>query len=563
MTLARWFALLASVLGSLYVFTVPPMQVPDEPGHFNRAYTVSTGHCLAPPTVAIPKSLFAVEAAYPPWVERVRSVLPGEFRLLNRKPVEEPDTRPSENSAANLYSCVPYLPAAAALRVSLAARQSAIVGFYAARIANLLVYVALVYAALQLLPRFQLLLFTLALMPMALHQAASLSADAVSLGMSFLYCGYVLRLVFAASLSRWDWWRLIGLSALLCLCKFNIWLVLLVWLIPGTTRRRLLLTSACVLAGCLAAAVWQQLDLANLQAMSELRETRLIFMQANSQFLLAHPFLYLRIVANTFRIGGLDLAGGFIGLFGWRSIPIPVWLEVLYYMTLGLVAVRGVSGPVTWTRGQRLFLVTLFVGSVLSLCWLMYILEATRNYTEAAAIRQPEYSYIPNVQGRYLIYFAIPLLLAFAWRPLTGRWLPVMVACIAVVASLVAQQRIRSVYAMGDGTIHAPEGSLDLVQPDDTPGRIQAHGWAVCADGLKAVQVFVDGQPAGEAVLHIPREDVGGLYLMLPEAYESGWVKVIDLRQFPPGPHRVTAVGLGARGSRHELVTQAAAQHAN
>src|SRR5579883_882361 len=267
MTLARWFALLALLLGARSVFVMPPMQVPDESAHFFRAYTVSTGHCLSPPTIQIPAALYAIQIAYPPWVEQVRPVQPGEYRFLKYGgPVDEARTVPIDNSAANLYSCVPYLPAATALRFSLLIRRSAIFCFFAVRLANLAVYIAVIYLAITILPEFGLLLFVLACMPMALQQAGSASADAVGISVSFLWCAYVVHLMLRGqNLPRAEMARVVGLAGLLCLCKFNVWLVLLAVLLPGRSwRQRLALAGACLGVACATAGLWQFVDKENV-----------------------------------------------------------------------------------------------------------------------------------------------------------------------------------------------------------------------------------------------------------------------------------------------------------
>jgi hypothetical protein len=41
------FVFLSTVLGAIYTFTVPPLQVPDEFSHFLRAYGLSEGHFVA------------------------------------------------------------------------------------------------------------------------------------------------------------------------------------------------------------------------------------------------------------------------------------------------------------------------------------------------------------------------------------------------------------------------------------------------------------------------------------------------------------------------------------
>src|SRR4051812_21799065 len=55
--LPRWFVGLAIPLGLMFVFLMPPLQIPDEQAHFYRSYSVSTGRCIASAEEAMPAAM--------------------------------------------------------------------------------------------------------------------------------------------------------------------------------------------------------------------------------------------------------------------------------------------------------------------------------------------------------------------------------------------------------------------------------------------------------------------------------------------------------------------------
>ena len=57
------FLALALLIGTLYAFLVPPMQVPDEVMHFARAYSVFKGVRVASPDIDVPESFAQLKAS--------------------------------------------------------------------------------------------------------------------------------------------------------------------------------------------------------------------------------------------------------------------------------------------------------------------------------------------------------------------------------------------------------------------------------------------------------------------------------------------------------------------
>jgi O-antigen biosynthesis protein len=81
--------------------------------------------------------------------------------------------------------------------------------------------------------------------------------------------------------------------------------------------------------------------------------------------------------------------------------------------------------------------------------------------------------------------------------------------------------------------IHCDEASLS------TRGELLVTGWAVCAVGIAAVAVLLDGDVAGDAELALPRPDVGAEYALIPQARHSGFRLKLQVAPSASGDHRL------------------------
>src|SRR5262249_43026143 len=140
------------------------------------------------------------------------------------------------------------------------------------------VYTFLVYWALRLLPGFRLPVFCIALLPMSVHQAASLSSDAVTLGVGFLLISYILKLAYDPTISGLSLNHIIiltGLVAIFVFCKLNFALLSCAFLIPRSrfvSWRVRTIALAVIIGSCLAIANgWQRLDASNIEFFTQSR----------------------------------------------------------------------------------------------------------------------------------------------------------------------------------------------------------------------------------------------------------------------------------------------------
>jgi putative flippase GtrA len=201
--LARLFLCLGIPMGLTYALVMPPNQVPDEWAHFMRTWDISKGKLVSTLIVDVPPGFAPVWQRFTPALDIIQPrrlpIREGEWLSVLHSSGGSVYTGPVlANYGGNLYSFIPYLPAAITVAAARAFGAPMLAIYYAARFTNLALYLALIWLALRRTPRFHLLFFVLALMPMSLHQAASASADAASISLTFLFIAVVLDLAYGS-----------------------------------------------------------------------------------------------------------------------------------------------------------------------------------------------------------------------------------------------------------------------------------------------------------------------------------------------------------------------------
>lgn len=195
-------AAVALVAGVVFIVAIPPLGGFDEPVHFLRAWQVSDGRVL-------PR--YGTDAdGTPDQFALVPASLPAELRVVLRDGlVNAPhaghvyshlgDPAPHgprrwEGLDGTAYSPVPYVPAALAIRLGRALGLSTLALIELARLAQVVAYAAIVGLAIRRIDYRRPVLAVLALAPVALIQMVAVSADSLTIALTFLVIAEGLRL---------------------------------------------------------------------------------------------------------------------------------------------------------------------------------------------------------------------------------------------------------------------------------------------------------------------------------------------------------------------------------
>jgi uncharacterized membrane protein len=401
---AKMVLILGAIIGLAMVVITPPFQVPDEDAHFFRAYQTSTFNLL------LEKRNGRVGADLP------RSYLETQllFRIITIDRSSKVNASMYKHALSmtdsDLAFCSPILPyppvayTAQALGMAVGRIASAppIVSFYVSRLLNLALFLFMVTCAIRLMPVMPWGLALLTLMPMTMYQAASLSADAFTIGFSFLMIAFLLHCAAQDSrLAARDIVLMFAGAALLALAKQGYSpLIFLVLLIPynrfGTRMRKamvaagLFIVTAAIGIACVIAIRDYSVGLPGSNSAEQLR------------LILAHPLSYMgKLFLSPFRSFCIE---SFIGWLGWLDTRLTKWILVPY--SLLLIAVPFAERRTfILSRRQRLLAGGLFV--------LLGAIIFTVQYLSWNAVGR---KIIDGVQGRYFIPFSPLLLLQFNSR---------------------------------------------------------------------------------------------------------------------------------------------------
>jgi uncharacterized membrane protein len=445
MSAERAFLALALLFGIAFSLSTPPYDAPDEPRHFGRAYLISEGR-LTPPGQApghratIPRSLVElhpprphVPPGYPMhWTHDV-----AQLRALASRPLA-----PGERVGAGHLSLYhPALYAAPALAIA----AGRVLGFSAlgllatGRIANLLVWVVGTWLAIRWIPFRKWVLALLALTPMSVFQAATLSADAPTNAIACLWTALALRAAYAPGrrVDRRGGWALVGGGALLGFAKPAYWLLPALALgIPrerfASARQRALVVGGSAAAALALPVLW----LLVVRAASPPSLAPQLEPDSQAQLLqiLQHPLRFVAVlVATVVRFTPIYLET-LVGWLGPLEVHLPALLYVAWPLALAAAALTDPEGPEGPSSAARLGLAALFLASaalVLATAYLFW------NRVGAPLIL--------GVQGRYFLPVAPLLLLALPapWRraqAALGFWVPALAAG-GLAVSLVAVLR--------------------------------------------------------------------------------------------------------------------------
>ncbi|MBA3920202.1 MAG: DUF2142 domain-containing protein [Nostocaceae cyanobacterium] len=394
------FVILAVVFGLLFLFITPPFQVADESNHFLRAFQISELGIIATKQENqiggfLPKSLLQTinevskDIRFKPQNKQKTENI---FNLLNL-PLASDKRIFLSFPNTSLYSPIPYLPQAFGIKLGTIFSFPPLVLMYMGRIANLLAWVCLVYLSLKIIPDFKWLFFLLSLTPMSLFQAASLSADAVTNGLSFLWISFVFNQAFNNSkkITNFHICIMFIISTLLSLCKTAYFpLMLLYFVIPknklGNNKKYLLTFFVLALVNIGAIIFWSDLvkDLISLKPNIAPKEQLI--------FIVTHPLEFTQILLNTFWKDGIENIFQFIGVLGWLDTRLPTIHSYSYLIILLLVALASQPKKLVIQGWQKYIIFMLFILNIVIIMVLLYL-----SWTAVGD------KIIEGLQGRYLI----------------------------------------------------------------------------------------------------------------------------------------------------------------
>jgi uncharacterized membrane protein len=432
------FATVTLVAGLCMVFATGPFQAPDESNHFYRAYQLSEGQIFGAKVAGesggfVPDDLVRTASIFDKIRFRRNLKIDRRATLdLANKPFDPVNRHFVEfiNTVITFPLC--HLPQSIGVGIGRLCGSSVLGMMYAGRIVNLLCWVGLVFFAIRVTPVFKWVIVLIAVMPMTLFLAASLSADAMINACAIWLITMVLYARYAGDKSFGSGKRV--LLGFLCMAISAMKLVYfpivgLVLLIPANTfnnkKNKIWYCSAIFTVSCVAVFLWG-IEVKRIYTDAyELDKSYRFNAQAQLSFILGDPWRFACIFFNTLGSQLAKIARRFIGVLGWLDTPLPKWIYYTYIPALTATAMFDHEDEKnSFIVGER---IALFM-----ICCVSFVILAVAQYLVWDKVGAP---LIRNIQGRYLVPFSIPALLILhnTMLPTPGKRVAVVLVSIYIL----------------------------------------------------------------------------------------------------------------------------------
>lgn len=509
----NFFVVILLIFGILLVFITPIGGGADEDTHVGRVWEMSKG--------ALIPNQYMSTGPYYPFVFYTLS-----FRQdLNLTPVSweafktklmtriDWDNMIHHNVRARYFPTL-YLPQAFIMGIMGRVFDVPVgIIYYTERLSYLMLYALTVYLAIRIVPVGKWIMGVIAIMPMALIQAASISPDGLNNGISFIFIAWVFYLNSPekrTTFSRKDWWITALLVLLICTLKLNtLPILLMLFLIPRVKFGNLKWLVGFI-GITLASIIIISLGWNYLTSSFLLDATTADHYSVSDQIkgIFAEPGRFVSAMIDTIWMQTPGYIHDWIGISGYDywDLPAPV-----YWFTpiLLLLAVLGEKSQSFLNPGKRILALGIFVVVFLSTMVMFYLIY-----------NPPGTLLIPGVQGRYFTF--IGPLVFIALTPvrsilnLNKIWIQigsVLVLLICVVGLFLAYHVTcgSTFYTPGLCNLPrvknwSPETSLSLVVNDNRTG---AQSFYARCDNLAQVRIWIKSKGTSSDALPVQVVEAG------------------------------------------------------
>lgn len=387
------FLVMALVYGLAFLFVTPPFQVPDENSHFIKDLGLDEGNLI--PQKYNTETGFIVSNNIIHFIsEYPHSIIKNSNQKYQFVDIS--------NKSVVTYSPIDYSLSALTIKIGELLGASALILLYLARLVNLFTWIFLTYLAIRLIPVQKWTFLLITLMPMSLFEAASVSIDSLTIGLSFLAIAYILKLVYDSDpFKKIDYIALIVLGCLIALSKsIYILLFFLFILIPKSKFKTFKIKYVAFLVLLLILSVvtagWADLTLG-------LYHPALVNYSIFGQlyFIMNNISFYASVILSNIVTQSNFYLMSIVGFFGWFEIPLPFSLVMMYLLLIWIVALLD-KNKIKINSNQKLINLGIILVGFISIFTLEYL---TWNSVGS--------NFIEGIQGRYFIPFLPVLALLF------------------------------------------------------------------------------------------------------------------------------------------------------
>ncbi len=419
------FAIIAMISGLLFMVLTPPLWGLDEQAHFARAYKITEGSFISNtdannPANSMPTN-FSELFNY-----RVHDILDvvKNGSILDRKDVTDSEVYTAFGSQkfsesrgyfpviAN-YSPVAYPGPVFAILVAKLLNLSMGMTLLLARLLSLVAYIVIVAVALWLLrsTKVKWLIFSLALLPTSIFQAAVVTADNTMIAISILFFSALISLFVTKNprdkiISKW----ILAITSILApLTKANqLFISLVLLFIPakllGGKKQSIRYKVAVIAVMVVAAVGWSFVSqVTQGGSVTQRADQAIISPSSQIEYAMTNPHLFAEaIIRSLISFGDAYFSGLFITVSG-NSIRIPI---VIAFMLVGALLLTAFYAKDDLKNFRKIntWLSVLALLTSLSIFGALYA-----GFTPLAG------RVVEGVQGRYFLPLLLPLIMMIAY----------------------------------------------------------------------------------------------------------------------------------------------------
>ncbi|MBF0319135.1 MAG: DUF2142 domain-containing protein [Nitrospirae bacterium] len=436
----RVLLIIGLLFGWIFIFVTPPFQAPDEFHHMFRAYQISMGGIISSKSEGIsgaelPSSLGDTVLTvsknvlqHPQYPQKLK-----EIEKTLRIPLAPEDVQFYYFPNTARYAPAMYVPQVVGIFAGRLFQCTPIVIMYLGRITNFIAWMLLMYIAVRTTPIYKWLFVLLALTPKSLFMGASLSADAFTNSIAFVYSAVVFKIAYgkAERVSNGELAVLFLTSAMLSLSK-QVYapLLLLLFMIPvskfGNFKRYAALMCAIFAVNAVVALLWYFL----MGGLNEpLRFDIAVSPVRQWHFITHHPVDFIVVMKTTLAAYWYDMIVEFIGNLGWLDTQLPPFIHITYWALLIFTGIVENRADVVISAKDKAAAFAAFVS--------ITFLIALSQYLTWTTVSKP---IIMGMTGRYFIPASAALFILFynnrlhidTQRPLFGTLILCYMAVIMV-----------------------------------------------------------------------------------------------------------------------------------
>lgn len=419
------FVYISLIFGFIMIFINPPFQSPDENSHFKRAYVVSKGDFY--PTSKNGEMTFNLPVDMNNYISEKMKYASNRNKKYTYEEmyVDQLLSQNYDEKSYEYFSTVAVTPFAyifPTLGIHFSSIfdetfitpdgvPSATYMLYFARIFNLLAYIIIVAISIKKIPIAKKTMCAIALLPMSIYLATSVSYDSLLLSLSFLFIANILELILDKK-KMFNFKHAI-LFIIIGFYLFNVKIVYitlfsLLIFIPSNKykdKKDMIKKLMLILFGILVLTILNKIPTMMLKDLQNGTETI-----DQIKYILKYPIDYLHILIDTVQKQfGFQLST-MIGVFGSLDTYLPVSMIIILTLFIIIVSIMELSyEKFVLNKKVKLLLFLSIIISFVGIYTAMYIVWTSKLTGFGIGARE-----ITGVQGRYFIPLLLPTLLLFS-----------------------------------------------------------------------------------------------------------------------------------------------------